>query len=192
MDAGRLRWSIVFVLDALSFCLDITAMLLVPTLLLHLRLFQSFSQDSVALREFLQSSSEPTILCRSTTVHHTIEVSSRVSKSEHICIHLPDHSLKNAQMSHTCWFYFFRLAVQMLALYMSKSVFSCSGQLDIEFVIVSNSLTFCFQHCRAASDTCDKDKNKYIDKDVGSDFWFRNLVTHLTVPDKLRNSYPES
>ena len=116
MDAGRLRWSIVFVLDALLFCLDITAMLLVPTLLLHLRLFQSFSQNSVALREFLQSSSEPTILCRSTTVHHTIEVSSRVSKSEHICIHLPDHSLKNAQMSHTCWFYFFRLCKCLLCI----------------------------------------------------------------------------
>ena len=143
MDAGRLRWSIVFVLDALSFCLDITAMLLVQTLLLHLRLFQSFSQDSVAFREFLQSLSKPTILWRRTTVHHTIEVRSKLSKSEHISIHLPDHSLKNAQMSHICWFYILRLTVLMLALYMSKS-FGCSGHLK-----------------------------------------------QLTIPDKLRNSYPD-
>ena len=67
MDAGRLRWSIVFVLDALSFCLDITAMLLVQTLLLHLRLFQSFSQDSVAFREFLKVQANPLFYVE---VHH--------------------------------------------------------------------------------------------------------------------------
>ena len=58
----------------------------------------------------------------------------------------------------------------------------CPGQLNrrpclsVSDLLISASL----EHCRAVVDTCDKDK------DIGSNLV--TLLTHLTIPDKLRNS----